>query len=1284
MPTPPTVRSRLVLLAALLAPLAGAQPSLDASLATDLGPFYLEDAVDATFHLPVAVAFAPGGRMFVVEKRGVVWVVQDGVVQPEPFVDLRPEVLDHHDRGMLGIAVDPAFETNRRVYLAYTVDHQSVSDEPRTDAFARVTRFSGRADNPNVADPDSRRVLLGPTFEQGIPACYYSHSIGTLAFGSDGTLFVGTGDGASYSTVDAGGLYPGCFGPGRLDPSEDVGAFRSQRLESLAGKILRIDPETGRGLRSNPFWTGDGRDNASRVWALGVRNPFRFVVDPRGGRDHHRYGQPGQVYVADVGWNAYEDLHLVRGGENLGWPCVEGPSPHAGYQAATPATNGCAGPLAGELSAPHFSWHHQNEGLSNPPGRTAASIVGGAIYGGTKYPEAFHGALVYGDFVRGWLAAVPLRANGTLLRDRQVGADLGAVVAYAYDPASEYLHLVDIGAGRVRRMRYVHETGGVPPVAAAAASPSQGGLGSGGLRVQLSPEGSFDPDGDALTYAWDFGDGATSTARAPVHTYTEAGTYTARLTVSDGASASSASAEVTVRAGGAPRIRITSPTAVSRGATGADVRLAADVGDPDQPADELFVRWTVVQVHDGHVHPDVFQAADPEAWFTVPEHGGPGDRVSYRVRAEVRDATGLTSTDEAWLVLEGDPGEIDLTDAGRVTASVEGPADGRGAWSLGVVHDAVTPDAGLPRQFATYTGSRDRAQDWVEVAFDAPRLVSRVTFQEGIHFTDGGWFEAPPRVQVRRGGAWHDVVESRTSPAYRADDGAGFDRYEIRFAPSEGDAVRLVGPPGGEAGFVTVAELRAWALADAADVRPVPAPWTSADVGSPLGAGAAERVGDAVLVTGGGDFWGTSDNGHLVTRPLDGDGAVVARVDALTPGVDWAKAGLTIRQSAAPDAAHVSVYLTNLGVHVQSRASTGAASSSHTDLWGRAAPTWLRLDRAGASVVASVSDDGATWQPIASVDLQFSGPGVAGLAVSGSDYGEGATATARFAHVALREPVAAPWTSADVGTPAGPGGAHVEDGAVVVTGGGDIWGLGEQFHLVSRPLAGDGAITARVAAPDGPWDWSRAGLMVRASDAPDAANAWLGLSLRGLHLQRRAEAGGATAEAASLWGAGGPVWLRLERTGPTVAAFRSADGTAWTPVGTVDVPGLGAGEVRVGLAVSASDYGDGVTAEGRFEGVAVEEGTGARWAAAKGAAFDLGAVAPNPAAGRATARVTAPDGAVLTLLDVLGRRISERRLAATDGAVALDLADVPAGAYVLRLHDPATGAAAVRTLAVAR
>jgi glucose/arabinose dehydrogenase len=147
-------------------------------------------------------------------------------------------------------------------------------------AFGRLTRYTASSSNLNVADPSSRKVLIGETWTTGVPSLYNTHTIGCLRFGNDGSLLISTGDGAHAEVADAGGKDPTGFGPGRTDPIEDIGAFRSQWIGSLAGKILRVDPETADGLPTNPFYTGNPKDIASRVWAYGLRNPYRFTVRP--------------------------------------------------------------------------------------------------------------------------------------------------------------------------------------------------------------------------------------------------------------------------------------------------------------------------------------------------------------------------------------------------------------------------------------------------------------------------------------------------------------------------------------------------------------------------------------------------------------------------------------------------------------------------------------------------------------------------------------------------------------------------------------------------------------------------------------------------------------------------------------------------------------------------------------------------------------------------------------------------------------------------------------------
>lgn len=1272
----------LLLAASASAQFAAPPDALRGGSATLPPGFYLEDAVDATFTVPVAVAFAPGGRMFVVEKRGVVRVVQNGVLLPEPFLDIQDEVLNHGDRGLLGIAVDPAFETNRRVFLSYTVDHQSTANSARQDAYARVTSYQGRADNPSVADPASRRVLIGETFATGIPSCYFSHTIGTLAVGADGTLLVGTGDGAHYGRMDDGGEYPVCFQPGKLPASEDIGAFRSLRVQSLAGKILRVNPETGRGLASNPFYTGNPDDTASKVWALGLRNPYRFSMSHDGASTDPSAGDPGTLYVGDVGWTRWEELNVVRGGENFGWPCNEGPGPHTSYQAGTPATNGCSTPMTGTLTGPTFTWHHSDANQSSPRGLAGRAVVGGEIYRGDRYPAEYTGRLFFGDYPNGWTATAPLDALGVPNEVNLFSPDTGPVVNYTYDPASRYIHLVDVWNGRVQRLRHTSEAPNAAPVAEALATPASGGA---GLRVQLSAGDSFDPDGDDLSFAWDLGDGRFSDARAPLVTYSTPGDYTAEVAVSDGILISRATVAVRVRAGVAPTISIADETRSARPRAGEPLRLVAEADDPDQSAASLAVRWTVTQVHDSHVHPDVFVADGPTATFTPPEHGLPGEVVYYRIVAEVRDDTGLASTDETALYLGPGPAEADMTGGATPIALASVPG-------LGALVDGLTPAPGSTSpagQIRTDTGDPDRPIDWIGLTFPGEQTFTRLTFTEGLHEAVGGWFETLG-VQVRQAGVWRDVVDLRVSPAYRAHDDRGYDTYDLRFAAIPGDAIRLAGRPGGDGGYITAAELRAWGLVD--PFGPLPSGWAAQDVGSAAAPGQAGWNDGAFTLEGSGDAWGSADAFHLAHHALPEGGEIVARVADLHGTSDWIKAGLVIRESLEPGARYLGLFVSKLGTHVQIRREADEATDGPTDLWGTTAPQWLRLGREAGMVIAEVSADGQTWTEVARETLDLGPTAVAGLGVSAADYGDGRLAWATFTDVTLDLPEPGTWASEDVGNPSGAGATTTEGNDLVVTGGGDVWGDQDRFHFVHQPLPGEGSVITRVASLTGAADWIKGGLVVRASSVPGAPYVGVFASRLGLHFQFRTEADGPSAGPVDLWGLTAPVWLRLDRSGTTIAAFHSADGVAWTPVGTANVAALD-GSLLVGLAVSAADYGTGATATARFQSAAVY-GSGTTVAppnnatAASAIGFAIDRVFPNPARGAFTLRATTADDGPLTaeVLDALGRRVAVREVTATGGVtdVTFSARGLPPGTYLVRLRDETTGASALERLTVIR
>ncbi|HMN95762.1 MAG TPA: PQQ-dependent sugar dehydrogenase [Phycisphaerales bacterium] len=419
---------------------------------------FKSDIVAAGLDRPVAIAFTPDGRLFVAEQRGMVWVREPGSTAPPTlFIDLREEVGDVWDRGLLGLALDPSFAENHRVYLLFTVDPiYGRPDEPgETGTFCRLVRYAGTPMSDGaVADLSTRTVLIGATPSEGIPTCFASHTIGSVRFGTDGSLFVSSGDGASFNWPDSGGTTPSCFVPGLFGPEEDIGAFRSQSLESLAGKVLRIDPSTGDGFSDNPFFDGDPQSKRSRIWTTGLRNPFRFSVRPES-------PPPGTLYIGDVGWFLHEEINIARaalgGGDNFGWPCFEGDAPAPEYPQEEVPFYACdtigtpANP--GPLRGPAVRWHHGNPQLSNPPGFVGFCSIGGVFYTGTSYPTRYRGRYFFGDFSSGWIRALSVSELDVVVKVDPFATVAQNPVDFATHPVTGDIHYVAYG-GTVRRIRW--------------------------------------------------------------------------------------------------------------------------------------------------------------------------------------------------------------------------------------------------------------------------------------------------------------------------------------------------------------------------------------------------------------------------------------------------------------------------------------------------------------------------------------------------------------------------------------------------------------------------------------------------------------------------------------------------------------------------------------------------------------------------------------------------------------------------------------------------------------
>ncbi|WP_291914029.1 PQQ-dependent sugar dehydrogenase [Chitinophaga sp. CB10] len=292
----------------------------------------------------MAVPHDGSGRLFFCQKEGKVWIVQNGKLLPTPFADVADKMVKinaaYDERGLLGMAFHPKFKQNRKVYLYYSAP--VANPVKGLNHKSKLVEYTVSASNPNVVDPGSERVLL----ELNQPES--NHNGGQLAFGPDGYLYVGLGDGGG------GGDKHGTIGNG-------------QDLGTILGKIIRIDVN---GIpykvpADNPFVKTAGA--RGEIWAYGLRNPWRFSFDRANGR----------LFAGDVGQNLYEEVDIIRKGGNYGWRIMEG------YH----DFNVPAGTDKSKLIPPIHEYNHD----------LGISITGGYVYRGSAIPS-LKGLYVFGDY----------------------------------------------------------------------------------------------------------------------------------------------------------------------------------------------------------------------------------------------------------------------------------------------------------------------------------------------------------------------------------------------------------------------------------------------------------------------------------------------------------------------------------------------------------------------------------------------------------------------------------------------------------------------------------------------------------------------------------------------------------------------------------------------------------------------------------------------------------------------------------------------------------------------
>jgi len=646
---------------------------------------------------PTVLQFAPDGRIFVGQKNGVIKVFQSLTdTAPITVADLRTQVDDYWDRGLLGMALAPNFPTNPYIYVLYAYDAPiggtaptwndacPTPPGPTTDGCLVSARVSRLQISGNVMT-GSEQVLVNDWCQQ-----FPSHSIGTLLFGSDGYLYVSGGDGASFNNVDYGqyganyagdqanpcGDPPGAVGTALTPPGAEGGALRSQSVRrtdgpaTLDGAVLRIDPATGAGVAGNPFFSSPNA-NARRIVAYGLRNPFRITQRP--GTD--------ELWIGDVGWNTWEEINRVVApttAANFGWPCYEGTPIQGGYQGAGLSQCSSLYSAPGSVVAPYYAYNHSACVVSYTGCHSGgSSITGIAFYQGGSYPTSYNGALFFADHTRNEIWAMLAGTNGlpdparlqSFVGVDSTGGAAGHPVDLKIGPGGD-LFYVDMEDGTVHRITFT--AANQPPTAAFTANPTNGPV---PLTVNFDGTGSTDPEGRPLTYSWDlngdgtFGDATTATTS---YTYTASGVYHPALRVTDDQGASDTTS-VTVTAGNtAPTAVIDSPASTLTWKVGDTIPFtghATDAQDGTLPASALS--WSLIMHHcytpsDCHTHLIQTFNGVSSGSFTAPDHEYP---CWIELQLTATDSGGLSSTtsvrlDPKTVVLtfRTNPGGLQLTD----------------------------------------------------------------------------------------------------------------------------------------------------------------------------------------------------------------------------------------------------------------------------------------------------------------------------------------------------------------------------------------------------------------------------------------------------------------------------------------------------------------------------------------------------------------------------------------------------------------------------------------------
>lgn len=509
---------------------------------------------------PTTMTFAPDGRLFISEKNGSLRVVENGQLLATPFMTLAVDT--DNERGLMGVAFDPNFANNHYLYVYYTSVAGSIHN--------RVSRFTA---NGNVVVPGSELVLADfPTLDAA------NHNGGAVRFGLDGKLYVSVGENAVSSN--------------------------SQSLNTPLGKLLRFNPD-GSIPTDNPFYAA-ATGLAKATWAMGLRNPFTFDVQPG----------TGTLFINDVGEGGWEEINRGQAGANYGWPMTEG------YFTNRP-----------QLTQPFFAYPH---GSGTAAGNC---IAGGTFYNPpiSAFPSAYVGQYFFADYTNDWISRIDPSSGARSLFATGVPGPVDLDVGP--DGALYYLAR---GAGQVGRIAY---TASLPPSIAQQPAST---LVSVGYAATFTVSASGEPP---LTYQWQRNGVNISGATTPSYVLnaaqlTDSGARF-RVVVTNGlGSTTSAEAVLTVTSNKPPVATIVTPAAGATYTAATNLTFSGSASDAEDGAlPPSAMTWSIIFHHDTHTHPGMTDTTGiASGSWPIPNVGESSTHVWYRVRLTVRDSIGLTDT----------------------------------------------------------------------------------------------------------------------------------------------------------------------------------------------------------------------------------------------------------------------------------------------------------------------------------------------------------------------------------------------------------------------------------------------------------------------------------------------------------------------------------------------------------------------------------------------------------------------------------------------------------------